>query len=236
MPLTGDDIERLFSVGDTFPSITGRAVYRITEIDYEFVRIQPTAAKTPLRLNTRQLSVVFDHFNEINTAQYSDGVQDLLRAHHMRQTQTEPHLYALVREYRSRSADQQNLQALASEPLPEEVADTSPFLEGSVTQVTIKAYERNPEARAACIRHYGRSCYVCGFNFGAVYGATTDGFIHVHHLRFLSEIGEEYEVDPIVDLRPVCPNCHAVIRLGRQNRSIEDIRRLMAAARDAGRA
>ncbi len=30
-------------------------------------------------------------------------------------------------------------------------------------------------------------------------------------LRPISQIGEDYEVDPIEDLRPVCPNCHAVI-------------------------
>ena len=35
----------------------------------------------------------------------------------------------------------------------------------------------------------------------------------VHHLTPLSEIEEEYEVDPINDLRPVCPNCHAIIHL-----------------------
>ncbi len=34
-----------------------------------------------------------------------------------------------------------------------------------------------------------------------------EGFIHVHHLKPLSEVGYEYRVDPIRDLRPVCPNC-----------------------------
>jgi 5-methylcytosine-specific restriction enzyme A len=27
----------------------------------------------------------------------------------------------------------------------------------------------------------------------------------------LSEIKEEYEVDPVKDLKPLCPNCHAII-------------------------
>jgi hypothetical protein len=31
-------------------------------------------------------------------------------------------------------------------------------------------------------------------------------FLHVHHLRELAALGKEYEVDPITDLRPVCPN------------------------------
>ena len=38
-----------------------------------------------------------------------------------------------------------------------------------------------------------------------------EGFIHVHHLKPLAQIGEQYELDPINDLRPVCPNCHAML-------------------------
>ena len=44
-----------------------------------------------------------------------------------------------------------------------------------------------------------------------LYGTLGEGVIHVHHLRELASLGEEYEVDPIKDLRPVCPNCHAIL-------------------------
>lgn len=43
----------------------------------------------------------------------------------------------------------------------------------------------------------------------------------------MSEIGMEYEVDPIADLRPVCPNCHAVLHLGGECRGIEEVRQLL---------
>ncbi|MCX7418510.1 MAG: HNH endonuclease [Planctomycetia bacterium] len=65
---------------------------------------------------------------------------------------------------------------------------------------------------------------VCAFDFALVYGAVGEGLIHVHHLRELSEIGEEYEVDPIRDLRPVCPNCHFVIHQRRLCFSIDEVR------------
>jgi len=111
----------------------------------------------------------------------------------------------------------------------EEVTDGSHLPEGAVRKVMINAYERNATARALCIAHYGPTCTVCGFNFGAAYGELAEGFIHVHHIRPLSEIGEEYKVDPISDLRPVCPNCHAIIHLGGETRSIEEVKQLVAA-------
>ena len=111
---------------------------------------------------------------------------------------------------------------------PEEITESSLYVEGASRQISVNAYERNPAARAACIKHHGSSCVICGFNFGSVFGARADGYIHVHHIRPLSEIGEEYEVDPITDLRPVCPNCHAVIHLGGASRSIKEVKRLLA--------
>ncbi len=78
----------------------------------------------------------------------------------------------------------------------------------------LSIYERNPYARQRCIEHYGCRCSVCGFDFEKVYGEVGSGFIHVHHLKPLSEIRKEYVIDPIADLRPICPNCHAMIHNG----------------------
>lgn len=111
--------------------------------------------------------------------------------------------------------------------LTEEVILTRKLFEGSLCRITVNAYERNPEARDECIAHYGTTCIVCGFNFGKTYGLAAEGIIHVHHLKPLSKIGLEYEVDPITDLRPVCPNCHAVIHRNGVTRSIEEVKRLL---------
>lgn len=94
---------------------------------------------------------------------------------------------------------------------PDEVSESTVHTEGSVKQVIINRYERDPDARDKCIGHYGLKCQVCDFDFEKVYGDLGAGFIHVHHLVQLSDIQEEYIVDPIKDLRPVCPNCHAMI-------------------------
>jgi 5-methylcytosine-specific restriction protein A len=63
--------------------------------------------------------------------------------------------------------------------------------------------------------------------FSNVYGKLAQGLIDVHHLRQISEIGVKYQVDPVRDLRPVCPNCHAVIHLRCPPSSIEEVRAML---------
>ena len=113
--------------------------------------------------------------------------------------------------------------------LPEEIPTSHTYFEGAQRLVTINSYERNSRARAACVAHYGARCVVCGFCFADKYGPNGDGIIHVHHLVPLSEIGESYELDPIEDLRPVCPNCHAMIHARVPQYSIEDVKQMIGA-------
>lgn len=115
----------------------------------------------------------------------------------------------------------------------EETIGSGPFPEGAVSRIEVNAYERNPKARQMCLDHHGLKCAVCGMTFAQRYGAIAQDFIHVHHLRQLSSVGLDYEVDPIVDLRPVCPNCHAVIHLRRLPYSIEEVRAMMKSSRKA---
>lgn len=112
---------------------------------------------------------------------------------------------------------------------PDEVSATIRLMEGTRSTIQVNAYERNPWARRLCLAAHGTTCCVCAFDFGAVYGPAAEGFIHVHHLRPLSEIAEEYQVDPVNDLRPVCPNCHAVIHRRTPPYSIEEVRAMLAA-------
>jgi 5-methylcytosine-specific restriction enzyme A len=117
------------------------------------------------------------------------------------------------------------------ELLPEEITTPQDYLEGATRTVTVNVYERDPEARRACIEHYGPRCVACGFDFGLFYGELGEGFIHVHHLKPLSEVGREYRVDPVADLRPVCPNCHAMVHREDPPISIERLREMIAEAR-----
>lgn len=107
--------------------------------------------------------------------------------------------------------------------IPTDIEVQKVYTEGTPNQVTLTKFERNPYARKKCIEHYGLSCIACGFNFEKNYGAIGKDFIHVHHLRQISTIGGPYKVDPIKDLRPVCPNCHSIIHKRKTSLTIEEI-------------
>lgn len=96
---------------------------------------------------------------------------------------------------------------------PDEIMDEPgmALMEGASTTITVNRYERDPVARRRCIEHFGLNSQVCNINFSLAFPGIGDGCIHVHHLIPLSEIGQSYQVDPIRDLIPVCPNCHAMI-------------------------
>ena len=87
------------------------------------------------------------------------------------------------------------------------------YVEGAEEMVAVLAYERSPEARQKCFDFHGTRCKVCDVDFGEEYGEFADGYIHVHHIVPLARAAKdgEYEVDPIDDLVPVCPNCHAML-------------------------
>ncbi len=83
--------------------------------------------------------------------------------------------------------------------------------EGNCYQVVANRYERNPINRELCLAKKGYACGVCGFDFKTVYGIIGQKFIHVHHLIPVSKMGPNYVVNPVEDLIPVCPNCHAML-------------------------
>jgi len=108
---------------------------------------------------------------------------------------------------------------------PDDLPLGQDYAEGAKKQVRVNAYERNPKAREACLKHYGRACCVCDFSFEMRYGEVGRDFIHVHHLKPLALTSGEYKIDPVADLRPVCPNCHAMLHASDPPLEIEELRK-----------
>lgn len=111
--------------------------------------------------------------------------------------------------------------------LAEELSPNESYAEGARKNVSVNAYERNPQARAACIAHFGHRCGVCDLLLEERYGTIAAEFIHVHHTVPLAEVRSDYRVNPKKDLQPVCPNCHAIIHRRNPPLSMAEAQRLI---------
>lgn len=109
-----------------------------------------------------------------------------------------------------RLTPQRDISELTTQIIAEQVPTT---FEGKKKQIYIDAFERDQNARKLCIQLHGFSCSVCRMRFEDEFGDVGKGFIHVHHLLPFSREGAR-ETNPVDDLRPVCPNCHAMLHRG----------------------
>lgn len=105
------------------------------------------------------------------------------------------------------------------------------FPPDAVSSIDVNGYERNPDARRVCLAFHGMSCAACGFSFEAFYGDTGAGFIDVHHEVPPELLGSRYQLDPVADLVPLCPNCHAMAHLGVSSpRTVSELRHIISAS------
>ena len=101
--------------------------------------------------------------------------------------------------------------------------------EGYRKSVYVNLYERNPKARREAIKYHGTKCAVCEMSFEDKYGEMGAGFIHIHHIVPISEIGKEYKINYKTDLVPVCPNCHAMLhrKVNDRTLTIEELKSIL---------
>jgi hypothetical protein len=125
---------------------------------------------------------------------------------------------SLVREVTRYIAEYPNARSKATPPPGQS------YVEGAVRQTDLSVYERNPAARAACIAHWGDRCAACSVSFLERYGDIGRGFIHVHHVVTVASTSGRYTIDPVRDLIPVCPNCHAMLHRNDPPFTVDDLR------------
>lgn len=102
------------------------------------------------------------------------------------------------------------------------------FAEGSKTQKYVTTYERSPRLKRIALRIHGYDCKGCGFNFKKIYGERGKEFIHVHHIKPISEFDGEQIVNPETDMTVLCPNCHAMVhRRKNTTLSIEQLKEII---------
>lgn len=104
------------------------------------------------------------------------------------------------------------------------------YAEGDSKRTEINRYERNPLNRKLCLAAHGYDCAVCGMNFERRYGSIGNNFIHVHHVSPVSQLGKGHIIDPLTDLIPVCPNCHAMLHKSDPPMEPEKLKSLLKSA------
>lgn len=194
------------------PEIIGKGVIDLKEGSYKFVRDTPIC-------DSRDCP--WQHQRKIRWISDFRAVKFKLGA---------PQIFT-IRELQADEVHQFEKETSENGPGPfsgaEELLDGQRYPEGASRRITVNAFERSAEARTMCIAKYGATCVVCDFDFAVAYGRLGEGYIHVHHLRDLASIGEEYEVDPNKDLRPVCPNCHAMLHRGATMLTIDELKKIL---------
>lgn len=125
-------------------------------------------------------------------------------------------------------------QDTVDETLFVDLSDEYEYHEGHIKTVKVNAYERSADARKKCLEYHGVACKICNMDFGKKYGKLGEGFIHVHHLKPLHSIGQDYVVNYKNDLIPVCPNCHSMIHRIKKHESmtVVELRKILGETND----
>ena len=108
-----------------------------------------------------------------------------------------------------------------------EKAEETILEEGARFSVHSTAVERNPIARKKCLEYYGYSCSACDLKMEDKYGELGKKYIHVHHRNDLAKTNGSHVVDPIKDLIPLCPNCHAMVHKEKPAMTIEKLKKIL---------
>lgn len=103
-------------------------------------------------------------------------------------------------------------------------SDEVVYFEGKRFSVNSTAIERDSLARRKCLENFGFNCDVCKINFEDAYGEMGKNYIHVHHRVDLAQTVGEHIIDPIRDLVPLCPNCHAMVHTEKPAMSVEKLK------------
>ena len=235
------EFSEVFKVGDVIESGAGpnrkdAARLKVLAIEEQFFRYQSVLSASKNRMNYSYLRMLLDSYEELNPKSIQKSVNVVLKkAGFNPNYSTENYSYSFAKafhDFHERMTDKLFIsQGESSVPISSQSEDFD-YAEGRRVAVLVERIERDPKARLKCIEHYGAWCRVCRFDFQKTYGSIGQGFIHVHHHRVkLSQTQGVHHPDPIRDLIPLCPNCHAMVHTNKEMLSVQELQKLLEAAR-----
>lgn len=98
--------------------------------------------------------------------------------------------------------------------------------EGATTGRISTKFERSRFNRALSLAFHGYDCKACGMNMRDTYRGLKNNFVHVHHLNPVAEAGIT-KLDPIRDMVPLCPNCHAIAHMRNPPYTVLEIKQMI---------
>jgi len=126
-----------------------------------------------------------------------------------------------------------NVRILTKKPLTAILPDLSGDFESNSMEGKRKYrytayYERKPKNRKDAIKFHGYTCMACRFNFEKCYGKIGKNFIHVHHIKPVSQIGKSMSINPKKDMIVLCPNCHSMVhRNKKKTLTLSDLKKIL---------
>ena len=96
--------------------------------------------------------------------------------------------------------------------------------EGAKSTQLVNAYERDERNRRAVLKRHGYRCQVCDVLLEDRYGSIAKDYVHVHHTKPISEVGEGYVPNLEEDFAVLCPNCHAIAHRRRPPYTVAEVR------------
>jgi 5-methylcytosine-specific restriction protein A len=215
---------QLFKVGDVIESGAGpsrkRAAHlKILAIEDDSVLYQSNDRPRKYKTGYSVLQALLEHFDSIKPRSITRSVNRILKqAKVKRDHVTETYAFSFAKAIHERR-----------NTLTQGV--NKKYFEGGRVLRLVEGIERDPRARMTCLKHWGSSCQACFFDFEKKYGSIGRGIIHVHHhLERLASSTGKHKVDPIKDLIPLCPNCHAVVHSSKEMLTIAQLRKHLARA------
>jgi 5-methylcytosine-specific restriction protein A len=230
MTFNSRSARELFSIDEIFDSGGRQAKLRVVDLTEDGIRIQSVRSQSSKFFLYSYIQIVIDGFEKIIPTSVHESIQPvLIAAGETNNYWTENYAYGIARAFLERSTSAIFLSdgEILLPPSPE--SEPASYREGRRLAILVERIERDPRARMACIDHFGPVCQACCFDFEATYGEIGKGFIHVHHQRKLAETDGQHLVDPLVDLIPLCPNCHAMAHARQIPLSVTELRGVMKA-------
>lgn len=240
MTINHDVYQRIIAAASNKSSVTYASLARVAGLDTEMQQDRNTlgeilgAISTYEHENSRPLLTVVVWFT--GKSEPSNGFYNLaekLGLYSKRHDKDSFFISELNKVYEFWGNELNHPKSRAVYLYPDDLPENSNYYEGCKKTVTVNTFERSSKARKECISHFGAICSVCSMDFEKTFGEIGLGFIHVHHKVELSTVKEEYKVNPIEDLIPVCPNCHAMLHQRKPPYTTEELANIISNRKNA---